>query len=316
MQAEIWETKLVVERNPILVTGASGLIGRLIVERLQLAGRPVLAVDRVPPAEPTDYEVTIAELTDVHRINALAAKGLDGIIHCGGISGPMVGRDHPAGVIGVNVGGTVNLLEAARLFAVRRFVFCSSIVAYGATPAGQTLVDASAPLTATDIYGASKAAADLLVRAYAAQHGLDARVGRIGWVYGPRRRTPSVVGRLLRNALDGVPVILDHHGTYPLQLVHVDDVAAALLVLYDAEGSAGRAFNITGGVRTRVADLAAIVTACVEQADIRFLPGQALDDYQQELFSLGALQDLGWRPKVTLKDGIARYADWLSKHLY
>ena len=304
------------ERNPILVTGASGLIGRVLVERLRSTGRSVLAVDRVPPVEPAEYEVTIAELTDVHRINALVAAGLDGIIHCGGISGPMVGRDHPAGVIGVNVGGTVNLLESARLFAVRRFVFCSSIVAYGATPAGQSPVDEGAPLTATDIYGASKAAADLLVRAYAAQHGLDARVGRIGWVYGPRRRTPSVVGRLLRNALDGVPAVLDHDGTYPLQLVHLDDVAAALLVLYDSEGIAGRAFNITGGVRTRMADLAALVTACVKEADIQFLPGQVLDDYQQELFSLSALQDLGWRPKVALEEGVAQYADWLSKHPY
>lgn len=304
------------EREPILVTGASGLIGRALVERLQSAGRPVLAVDRVPPVDPAGYEVTIAELTDVHRVNALVAAGVDGIIHCGGISGPMVGRDHPAGLVGVNVGGTVNLLEAARLFGIPRFVFCSSIVAYGATPAQQCPVDESAPLTATDVYGASKAAADLLVRAYAAQHGIDARIGRIGWVYGPRRRTPGVVDRLLRSALQGVPVTLDHDGSYPLQLVHVDDVAAALLVLYDAEIGAGRAFNITGGVQTRVTDLAALVAACVPDADIRFTPGQAMDDYRQGLFSLGALQGLGWRPAVTLEDGVVRYADWLSKHFY
>ncbi len=305
------------ERNLILVTGASGLIGRVLVERLLATGRTVLPVDRVPGADDAGYDVTIAELTDVHRLHALVASGVDGIIHCGGISGPAVGRDHPAGVAGVNVGGTVNLLEAARLCDVRRFVFCSSIVAYGATPAGQDLVDESAPLTATaDVYGASKAAADLLVRAYAAQHGLDARIGRIGWVYGPRRRTPSLLGRMMRSGLDGRPLTLDHDGSYPLQLVHVEDVATGLLALYDAAEAAGRAFNITGGTQTPISALADLVTAALPRAEIRFTPGKVLDADRQGLFSLSALQELGCRPGVGLAEGIAGYADWLGRHSF
>ncbi len=302
---------------PILVTGAAGLIGRVLVGRLMDAGRPVLPVDRVPVPPDAGFTVTIAELTDVHRLHALVASGVDGIIHCGGISGPAVGRDHPAGVATVNVGGTVNLLEAARLCAVRRFVFCSSIVAYGATPAGQDRVDEAAPLTATsDLYGASKAAADLLVRAYGAQHGLDTRVGRIGWVYGPRRSTPSVLGSMMRSGLDGTPLVIDHDGTFPLQLVHVEDVAAALLTLYDADAAAGRAFNITAGTQTRMAALADLVREVLPSADIRFTPGKALDADRQGLFSLDALQRLGWRPRVGLAEGLAGYADWLKRHPY
>lgn len=304
------------ERHAIMVTGAAGLIGAAVVERLRQAGRPVLAVDRVAPEDAAGLELAIAELTDVHRLNAMAATGLDGIIHCGGISGPMLGRDHPAGMVAVNVGGTVNLLEAARLFGARRFVFCSSIVAYGSTPAGLDVVGEGAPLTATDMYGASKAAADLLVRAYAAEHGLDARIGRIGWVYGPRRRTPSVVGRLLRAAVAGSPVTVEDDGAYPLQLVHVDDVVAALLTLYDAEGASGRAFNITGGTQTRLADLAAIIGAAVPGAEIRLTPGQHMSDVVQGRFSVAALEALGWRPQVGLADGIAAYAEWLRAHPY
>jgi UDP-glucuronate 4-epimerase len=306
----------VATQTPIMVTGAGGLIGHSLVRRLRSAGRSVLAVDRVPAAADAGLDVSIAELTDIHRINALAAAGIDGIIHCGGISGPMLGRDHPAGMVAVNVGGTVNLLEAARLFAARRFVFCSSIVAYGATPAGQEVVDESEPLTATDMYGASKAAADLLVRAYAGQHGVDARVGRIGWVYGPRRRTPSVVGRLLRAALAGTPLTLEDDGSYPLQLVHVDDVVMALIALYDADGAAGRAFNITAGVQTPLAELASTIAAIVPGAEFRFTPGQSMSDVAQGRFNVAALQGLGWRPALGLTDGIATYADWLSKNPY
>lgn len=299
-----------------MVTGAGGLIGNSLVRRLRQAGRSVLAVDRVPPIDDAGLDVSIAELTDVHRINALAAAGIDGIIHCGGISGPMLGRDHPAGMVAVNVGGTVNLLEAARLFAARRFVFCSSIVAYGATPAGQEAIDENAPLTATDMYGASKAAADLLVRAYAGQHGVDARVGRIGWVYGPRRRTPGVVGRLLRAALAGTPLTLEDDGSCPLQLVHVDDVAAALIALYDADGAAGLAFNITAGVQTPLAELASAIAAVVPGAEFRFTPGQSMNNVSQGRFNVAALEELGWRLSVGLPEGIAAYARWLAKNPY
>lgn len=305
------------DRRPILVTGASGLIGRVLVERLLATGRPVLPVDRVPVAEDAGYAVTIAELTDVHRLHALVASGVDGIIHCGGISGPAVGRDHPAGVAAVNVGGTVNLLEAARLCGVRRFVFCSSIVAYGPTPAGQELVDETAPLTAiADVYGASKAAADLLVRAYATQHGLDARIGRIGWVYGPRRRTPSVLGNMMRSGLEGRPLVLDHDGAYPLQLVHVDDVVGGLLTLYDAAEAAGRAFNITGGTQTPMTALADLVAAALPGTDVRFTAGKVLPADHQGHFSLDALQGLGWRPATSLAEGVASYAAWLKRHPY
>lgn len=302
--------------SPIMVTGASGLIGRALVERLRLAGRPVLAVDRAPPADETEEPVDIAELTDASRLFALVASGVDGIIHCGGISGPMLGRDNPAGLVGVNVGGTVTLLEAARVLGVRRFVFCSSIVAYGETPVGQEPVDEGAPLTSLDVYGASKAAADLLVRAYARQHGLDARVGRIGWVYGPRRRTPSVVGRMLRSALDGVAVTLDHDGSFPIQVVHVDDVVSGLLALYDANGVAGRAFNVTAGMSIPVADVAALVVAAVPGADIRFTYGRVMDEARQATFSVDALKALGWHPAVGLGEGIACYAGWLSRHRF
>jgi len=302
--------------SPIMVTGASGLIGRALVERLRSAGRPVLAVDRAPPADETEEPVAIAELTDASRLFALVASGVDGIIHCGGISGPMLGRDNPAGLVGVNVGGTVTLLEAARVLGVRRFVFCSSIVAYGETPAGQEPVDEGAPLTSIDVYGASKAAADLLVRAYARQHGLDARVGRIGWVYGPRRRTPSVVGRMLRSVLDGVAVTLDHDGSFPIQVVHVDDVVSGLLALYDADGVAGRAFNVTAGMSIPVADVAALVVAAVPGADIRFTQGRVMDEARQATFSVDALKALGWHPAVGLGEGVARYAGWLSRHRF
>lgn len=272
----------------------------------------MIATDRAAPAHASDQDIKVAELTDALRMMALA-RDAGSIIHCGAASGPMVGRDHPAGVALVNVGGTVTLLEAARLFGISRFVHCSSIVAYGDTHTGPgESVDERAPLRATDVYGASKAAADLMVQAYARQHGLDARIARIGWVYGPGRQTPGVVGSLLRNALDGRPTLLDHDGSYPVQLIHADDVASALVTLHDAGNVPQRAFNVTTGTHTPIRELAEIITAAIPAADVRFTSGSVLDDYNQGVFRTDALWRLGWKPLVGLRQGLAAYQQWLS----
>src|SRR5258708_3261033 len=144
--------------RPILVTGAAGLIGMRVVEMLAADGRATRATDRTGAVDET-IKLEPAELTDAAALDRLVGPDLAGIIHCGAISGPMLGRDDPAGTIAINVGGTVNLLERARRHqlcrqGLGRFVFCSSVAAYGATKLSP--VPPSAPLAATEIYGASK----------------------------------------------------------------------------------------------------------------------------------------------------------------
>jgi UDP-glucuronate 4-epimerase len=306
-----------VRDSPILVTGAAGMVGRRLVDRLRQDGRAVIACDRVVPPDPTDFETVIAELGDVDRLHTIAAEGVDGIIHCGGISGPMVAPDDPARIARVNIGGTVNLLEIARLLRLRRFVYCSSVSAYGDTPPGRDPVDADAPLAATDIYGASKAAGDLMVRAYARQHGLDAAALRIGFVYGPRRRTSSFLARALRDALDGRPTVLEVDGEQAMQMVHVEDVAAALVAAYDAPDLGSRAFNVTGGTRVPLRELARLVRERVPGAQIVFGTLPDRENYRQARFDIDAtLRVLRWTPRFGLAEGIAQYADWLSEHPY
>ncbi|WP_158291988.1 NAD-dependent epimerase/dehydratase family protein [Paracraurococcus ruber] len=298
----------------VLVTGAAGLIGRRAAERLLASGRPVLATDRIaPPGLP--FEVVPAELTDTARLAALVARGVAAILHCGGISGQMLAKDHPAGIFAANAAGTVTLLELARIFRVPRFVFCSSVHAYGDTPAGMDPVTEAAPLLARDAYGASKAAAEAALRAYAAEHGVAACALRLGWVYGPRRTTPSLTARMVRDAARGMPeTAVDHDGSFPVPLLHVEDAVSALLAALDAPDIAGLACNIVGGPSLPVTGIAARITALRPGWRARFTPGHRLAEYRQGDFSIAAARAaLGWTPQVTPEAGLAAYLDWLSR---
>ena len=196
-----------------------------------------------------------------------------------------------------------------------RFVFCSSVSAYGATPAGMSLGAAIGAACRGRIYGASKAAADILVRLTRGDYGLDAVVLRIGWVYGPRRRTRSLLHRLIRDALDGRPSRIEHDGKFHVPLIHVDDVARGLIAAFDQPHSSTRAFNLTAGTRTTMSALAEAARRQLPAAQTEFTPGVVYPDVEQALFDIGATRsELGWSPTVALDAGVAEYVAWLREH--
>lgn len=308
--------RIVDNSKSILVTGAAGLIGRRVAEMLVAAGQTVCGTDRTADSE-YPFEFVAADLIDTSAIDGLIRRGFGSVVHCGAISGPMLGRNDPAGTIAINVAGTVNLLEGSRRHGVGRFVFCSSVSAYGATPRGVTLVPPSAPLNAVDIYGASKAAADVFVRAYAGEQGLDAVVLRIGWVYGPRRRTRSLLHRLIRDALEGRPSRIEHDGQFHVPLIHVDDVAAGLIAALGKRDLKGRAFNLTTRSREQMSVLADIVRGHLPTADITFTPGVRYPDIEQATFDISeTVTALGWSPQIAVCQGVALYIDWLRTNTH
>jgi nucleoside-diphosphate-sugar epimerase len=237
--------------------------------------------------------------------------GVTAILHCGAVSGPMLARDNPELICRTNIVGTINVLECARALAVSRVVFCSSCGVYGNTGPGPVAEDA--PFAATDLYGATKAAGDMLVRAYAAQHGLDGLCLRVPWVYGPRRSTDCVIRTMLGNALTGRKTKLAFGTGFHRQFVFIDDVVEALLAALDIQNAPQRAFNIADQARVTFDEMAELVRQIIPQADIELGPGPDPDDYDQELFdNSGAARDLGWRPRHDLRHGIEAYASWLK----
>lgn len=287
----------------VLVTGAAGLIGNSVLE--QLAGRDdrVVAIDRNAG---THAEVTIldCDLRDTHRLHAIASEtSPDSIIHCGGHSGPMVARDNSYDLVSVNVIGTANMLELARIRKMRRFIYCSSASVYGSTTSRRVYEDVA--LHPSTVYGATKLAAEQIVLSYGREHGIDAAALRLAWVYGPNRTTACILRTMIADALAGRPTRIGWGADFYRQYVHANDAAAALIAALDAPSLKQRVYTITGGSYLTLGEIAELVTAALPGADIRLQTGPDPDDDVHHEFDISAARsELGYEPRISLQDGI------------
>lgn len=298
----------------VLVTGAAGFIGRRVAEALLAEGQHVIGTDVRPPPANFGFEFYVADIRDMLRHAPVIGRDCDSIIHCGGISGPMVLADNPAEVIDINIRGTAGLLELAKAFGLRRFVCLSSVSAYGDTPPGCDLVDETAPLGASNAYGTSKAATDLLTQSYARSYGLSAVALRLGWVYGPGRATDAIVQPAMRSSASA-PYVLTEGGDHVLQFVHVQDAVAAILSAWRVEKLASAAYNINGAETMPVSDICAMILHRHPAANIQVGPGLLpQSDVQGRMDISNAKQELDWVPKVRFGEGLAAYIDWLKEH--
>jgi len=297
----------------VVITGSSGFIGLPAAEALAAEGYVVLGLDLVIPDVPkVSFEPVIGDFSNLDLVEELVMeRKIDTIVHAGGISGPMLARDAPFTICRANVMGTINLLEAARVTGLERFVYCSSASAYGDTPPPPVPDDP--PLRAVDIYSASKGAADLMLRAYRMQHHLDAISLRISNGYGPRRRTRCALRQLIQDALDGVPTHLDWGRGYGRSYLYVADAVSAIVAAVKAERVPQWSYNITGTEFRMMEDIATIVERQIPGAKITLDSGVDVLGYKREQLDISAAaRDLDWKPEFTLERGIAAYTDFLK----
>jgi len=287
----------------IMVTGAAGLVGRAVVGQLAARGQAVLALDR-RAARIDQIDVIECDTRDIHRLNFLARQAdIGAIVHCGTYSGPMVGRGNPYDMMAVNVMGTANVLELARISGMRRFVYCSSASVYGSTAAGPVQEDSA--LSPSTLYGATKLAAEQLVLAYAREQGVDAAALRLSWIYGPNRETACVLRKMIDDAAAGRPTRLGWGMDFHRQYIHSDDVARAVIATLDAPLLRQRVYNITGESFVTLGAVADIVRTALPQAEIELAPGpDPQDDDHHRLDTRAAREELGFRPQISLEEGI------------
>jgi UDP-glucuronate 4-epimerase len=307
------EPSHLIVNHPILVTGAYGLIGHAVVERLRASEQIVIASDQLETApDDASFHAVPLKVAGVDIISDfLQAHRIGTIVHAAGISGPMLARSDPHRILRVNAGGTLDLFEAARHVGIKRVVLLSSASVYGRT--ADIAVDEAMPLDSRGAYGVSKICAESVARAYAAEHDVAAVILRPSWVYGPRRRTDCVIRTMISDALKGRPTHLAYGRGFPRQFVHVDDVASAVMAAVSRPAALGRIFNISDGVRRTLEDVARLVDSLLPDARIKVAEGDAPDDEPLGQLKLNnAALHLGWHPRISLDAGIRSYAAYLG----
>jgi UDP-glucuronate 4-epimerase len=290
----------------VLVTGGAGLIGMAVRGALTAQGHVATAID-VTDFGRRDVELQFVDLHNRPALEAIVSRrNIDAIIHCGGISGPMMAKGQPLTVVDVNVGGTAMLLDLARISRMRRFVFCSSISVYGDVGAAHITEDT--PLRPTSIYGATKVACEQLIRGFGLEYGLQGVSLRISRAYGPYRRANCYIGSIIRDAAAGRATEIPCDPRFMYHYVHVEDVAEALISALEAEVLRSGEYNVGSGEALTMPEIAAIAAETIAHSRINLVPGvDEVPDVQSTIGVSRIGRELGWTPRLDLAKGLQTF---------
>jgi nucleoside-diphosphate-sugar epimerase len=288
--------------SKVLVTGDCGFLGSAVAVRLIAAGHNVIGLDPLP-ARSNDWPHTVDDLSDKTRLlEILREQKVSHVIHAGGVSGPMVLADDPAKVIAINVGGSLNLLQACLETGVSTFVYCSSVSALGDFYEPQP-VGSEFPLRPINTYGCSKAAMDMVLRGLWRRVRLDLCSLRFTSVYGPGRRTSLIVDEIVDAALHGRAISVEPTSDWPF--IYIDDAADAAVAACLSQQRRELYYFISYPEQV---SLEQIVDAAAQSGR---RPRVTVDSSRPQvrrgpLDIAPAQRDFGFAPKVEHRVGIAR----------
>jgi len=313
----------------VLVTGAGGFIGSHLVEALLREGAEVRAFVRytsrndpgllklLEPDALAGVEVVSGDLRDEHAVSD-AVQGCDLVFHLGALISIPYSYVHPAEVASVNFMGTLNVLMACRAQGVKRLVHTSTSEVYGT--ARQTPINEKHPLQGQSPYAASKIGADKLVESFIAAYSLPAVTVRPFNTFGPRQSARAVIPTIITQALAKDEVQLGSLTT-TRDFTFVTDTVSGFLRAAEAPGVEGEVFNLGTGEEISIGDLAERILRQIGRSvriteDRRRLRPEASEVLRLVSDHSLAVQRLGWKPSVTLDEGLARTIEWIRGNLH
>jgi UDP-glucose 4-epimerase len=300
-----------------LVTGGAGFIGSNLVDALLARGDAVTVVDdlstgRMSNLEPgleNGAELVEADIREGEALTRLAEeKRPEAIFHLAAQIDVRKSLADPCFDAGVNVGGTANVLEAARASGARRVVSISTGGAiYGEGDGQQLPLPEDAPIAPLSAYGQSKFAAEGYVSLYERLYGLSGVSLRLGNVYGPRQDPLGEAGviaifcGLLKEG--GRPTVFGD-GTQTRDYIYVGDVVSAALAAGDSEATG--AINVGTGKETNVLELIEALKRLSgnESFEPEFAPARTGEVQRITIDAGRAERELGWRAEMDLEDGL------------
>ncbi|MCC5988847.1 MAG: dTDP-glucose 4,6-dehydratase [Pararhodobacter sp.] len=322
----------------LLVTGGAGFIGSAVVRLAVARGHAVVNLDALTyaaclenlagVAESPLYAFEHADIRDRAALDRIFATHLpDAVMHLAAESHVDRSIDGPGDFIETNITGSYNLLEAARSYWVGRgrpegfrFHHISTDEVFGSLPPQRSVKFSEAtPYDPRSPYSASKAASDHLVRAWHHTYGLPVVLSNCSNNYGPYHFPEKLIPVIILGALAGRKLPVYGDGSHVRDWLYVEDHAEALMLVLE-KGATGRSYNIGGNNECSNLELVRMLCAILDRkrpkeagsyADqITFVPDRPGHDARYAIDSSRISAELGWRPSVTLAQGLERTVDW------
>ena len=307
----------------LLVTGAAGFIGSNYVRRRveQHPDDHVVALDLLTYAgdprnlEGLDVRLVEGDIGDLELAERLLAEEkIEVVVNFAAESHNSLAVLDPGRFFRTNVLGTQTLLEAARRQGVERFHHISTCEVYGDLPldSDEAFTEES-PYRPRTPYNASKAGADLAVRAYTETFGLPVTITNCSNNYGPRQFPEKVIPLFLTNALDDRELPLYASTQNRREWLHVDDHCSAIdLVL--SGGREGETYNVGSGIERSIEEIADLVLELTGKPESlkTIVPDRPGHDRRYLLDSSKLRSELGWEPMIGFEDGMRATVDWYA----
>ena len=319
----------------ILITGGAGFIGSAVVRQAIRDGHEVVNLDALTYAanlanvksvsNAPGYAFEQVDIRDRAALDRVFAEHRpDAVMHFAAESHVDRSIDGPGEFIETNINGTYNLLEAARTFWTRegkpegfRFHHISTDEVFGSLGEDGQFTETT-PYDPRSPYSASKAASDHLVRAWHETYGLPVVMTNCSNNYGPFHFPEKLVPVVILKALAGEPIPVYGDGGNVRDWLYVEDHADALLTVLE-KGELGRSYNIGGENEARNIDL--VRTICAHMDDlhpagaphadlITFVTDRPGHDRRYAIDPTRIRNELGWRPSVTVEEGLRRTVEW------
>jgi len=307
----------------ILITGGAGFIGSNLVRMLaEGSAYNVIVLDALTYAGNLE---NIQDIVDGSRVRfehgsindrglidrLLAETSFDAILHLAAESHVDRSIASAAPFIETNVVGTLTLLEAAKHAAVRRFVHVSTDEVYGMLGPTDPAFTEETPLAPNSPYSASKAASDLLVRAFVHTHGMDAVITRCSNNYGPYQFPEKLIPLMTLNAIENRSLPIYGDGLQVRDWLHVEDHCRGIMLAYE-RGMTGQVYNFGGFGEEKNIVVATSILQHVgkDESLLTYVADRPGHDRRYAINPRKVQQELGWTPEWNFKDGLRTTIDW------
>lgn len=313
------------KNKKVLVTGGDGFIGSHLTERLLDEGANVSVFIRSASGTygyrlknichlKDKVNIIAGDISVEESVNLIKKNQPDIIFHLAAIAYVNYSFDHPVEVMNVNVGGTLNVLEAGRSLDLGRLVVQSSSEVYGTalTPS----IDESHPLNPTSSYAASKLAADRYAHSYWRTYRLPIAIIRPFNTYGPRH-TYDVIPKFIRLVLEGKPPTIYGSGEQSRDFTYVSDMVRALLLMGSSPKAVGEVVNFGTGKDVSIIE---VTRKIIEIAGTHVTPvflADRMAEVDRLCCNYGKAKKLfGWEPQISIDEGLKRNIDWCRKNWF